>query len=323
MRCMYLCLLAVLLFGLFTDCNNSPAKQTPPVSDTLLPKKLGEEAIAGNFSTQAQLFFDSVQLDSFLKAYPQLTKLKKNMQTFYSNRKYAYAWFDEKGMIEQASNLYNHIMNMNEEGLPVKIPYKDSFTAIMESSSIDTAKPAVATELMLTAQYFVYAGNVWQGLDEKESTSLNWYLPRKKVSYNQLLDSLLGTGKGILDTAPVYRQYGLLKTQLKKYRDIASGGGFPIINAEKKSYKKGDSSAVIDSMRKYLFLADDIAANNNSATFDDELEAGIKNFQQRLGYTDDGIAGANVLNEMKVPVQKRIEQIEVNMERSRWVPVKV
>jgi len=40
-----------------------------------------------------------------------------------------------------------------------------------------------------------------------------------------------------------------------------------------------------------------------------------------MGLSTDGAAGPAVFREMNVPVEKRIEQIIVNMERSRWVPV--
>jgi len=45
------------------------------------------------------------------------------------------------------------------------------------------------------------------------------FCQEKKVSYDELLDSII-TGKNILDSAPVYNQYSLLKNYLKKYRDI-------------------------------------------------------------------------------------------------------
>jgi len=267
------------------------------------------------------LKFDKKLIDSFLLRYPQIKQYKKDIDTFYHKRNFAFAWYDNNGLIEQAANLYNRMQNIGEEGLPDSIPYKDEFTELMKNEALDSTNTANEfTELMLTAQYFIYAKTVWSGLDETKTKSLNWFLPRKTVSYDQLLDSLI-TGKNILDTAPVYRQYALLRAQLKKYRDIESKGGFPTINTDQKTYKQGDSSATVAAIKKFLFATGDLANDNGSATFDTTLTLAVNNFQHRYGEKEDGVIGAAVIKQMNTPISKLIQQIIVNMERSRWVPV--
>jgi len=305
----------------FTACSNSNTENKNIKQDTIPKLTEKDITIPGNFSSQRVLKFDSSLIDSFLLRYPQLQAYKKDIDTFYHKRNFAFAWYDNAGLIEQAGNLYNRMQNINEEGLPDSIPYKDAFTELMKNNGIDSNNTAAEfTELMLTAQYFVYARNVWSGMDEKKMKSLDWYLPRKTVSYEQLLDSLI-TGKNILDTAPVYRQYALLKDQLKKYRDIESKGGFPVIKADQKKYQKGDSSATVATIRKFLFTAGDLANDNGSALFDSTLELAVKNFQHRYGEKEDGVIGPAVVKQMNTPVEQLIRQIAVNMERSRWVPV--
>jgi hypothetical protein len=63
-----------------------------------------------------------------------------------------------------------------------------------------------------------------------------WDLPHKKISYSALLDSLLDVrNAGIKKTEPVFRQYALLKTYLRKYRDIDAAGGWPLLVADKNN----------------------------------------------------------------------------------------
>src|SRR5690606_18793855 len=98
-------------------------------------------------------------------------------------------------------------------------------------------------ELMLTAQYFVFAEKAWQGMDQSVSESAQWYLPRKKISYVSYLDSLLKhpvvEEKNIKE--PVYRQYELLKSYLQKYRTLENEGNWSTLELDQKSYKLGDS----------------------------------------------------------------------------------
>ncbi len=223
-------------------------------------------------------------------------------------------------MIEQAANLYNHTQNITSEGLKNKLPYQTEFALMMGIDHADSIN--VNTEIMLSAQYFVYAKNVWAGLSEKEIESNNWYISRKKISYAVLLDSLLN-GKDVLNSPPVYRQYSLLKNQLKKYEDIKQDGGFAIVDDVKKSLKKGDSSVIITGAKKWFFISGDLAISDTSRVFDDNLEAAVKKMQQRLGLKIDGIIGKELVKELNVPIETRMQQIMVNMERSRWVPVSV
>ena len=125
-------------------------------------KQRADNPISGNFSSQQTIKFDSTQIAIFIKKYQALASLKAEIDTFYHGRAYYCAWFDEKGVIEQAENLYNHTQNIDSEGLPDKSVYKKEFMALMENPALDKSKKAdIETELMLTAQYFVYAKNVW------------------------------------------------------------------------------------------------------------------------------------------------------------------
>ncbi|WP_043396028.1 L,D-transpeptidase family protein [Archangium violaceum] len=54
--------------------------------------------------------------------------------------------------------------------------------------------------------------------------------------------------------------------------------------------------------------------------FDAELEEAVRAFQRRLGLEVDGLVGRNTLRALRVPVEERIAQMRVNLERWRWVP---
>jgi murein L,D-transpeptidase YcbB/YkuD len=78
---------------------------------------------------------------------------------------------------------------------------------------------------------------------------------------------------------------------------------------------------VITEIREHLTLTGDLNAKNNSAIYDEELEIAIKKFQQRYGLNEDGVIGKSLIEELNYPLGKRIEQLIVNMERCRWLPI--
>lgn len=295
--------------------------------DTLAPSKkkvFSPGAVAGNFSDQRSYRFDSTEVRNFLEVFPEFHSVGNELKKFYRQRTYAYAWFEEGVLIEQATGLFNRIMQIEEEGIYRSFPYSDRFHSIMdEADSVFHLSPANPTvELMLTAQYLTFAQWVWQGVGTDALRETEWYLPRKKLSAARLMETLLSEKSSITqDTLAVYRQYELLKHYLRKYREIERSGGFPPIRNNESPYRKGDTSTTIRSIRKYLYLTGDLPNDTNSPLFDDGLEKAVKQFQLRHGRHPDGVAGTNTLNEMNLPIQERIRQILVNMERCRWIPL--
>ncbi len=315
-----LCISTLFVSSIFINCNNTD-KTVPSTYDTIPKTEIKEIGIKGSFSNQTKIIFDSSFIKTFLDSFPKFKVFKNDINNFYKRRKYAYAWYDENGMIEPANNLFNRIENISEEGLPDVVPYKPAFISLMEvTHGIDSIAPTL--ELMLTSQYFAYAKKVWVGLDEKQTLAIEWFLPRKKNTSQQLLDSMLN-GKNLVENSRVFRQYNLLKDYLKKYNLIKTTGNLTAIKTNKKVYRLKDSSETLLAIRERLFLLGDLSANNQSNIFDEELQEGIKNFQRRLGYKEDGNINTMLVKELNYPIEKRIEQILVNMERCRWVPVQL
>jgi murein L,D-transpeptidase YcbB/YkuD len=53
--------------------------------------------------------------------------------------------------------------------------------------------------------------------------------------------------------------------------------------------------------------------------YEGEIVAGVRRFQERHGLAADGAVGPATLAALNVPVEARIEQIRVNLERTRWI----
>jgi len=310
----------------YIACNNGPRQPSvPTVQDSLPVRTVPVDAsIAGGFSAQTAYHFDSNAIGAFVKKYPLFRNLQPDLQKFYADRHYAYAWFDREGLIDQAENLYNRLVNLNEEGLPDKIPYKDSLTSVFDvyTSPMQQRKPE--NELMLTAQYFTYAIRAWGGISEKETRAMKWFLPRKQLDLPFLMDSLLrDTSSLIIRQGYANRQYGLLKNYLQRYKELAVKNNWKPVKPDRPVYERNDSSAVIAAVREKLFLLGDLAVPGNSPRFDSVMEMAVKHFQNRAGLKEDGRLGKATIARINQLPETYIRKILLNMERSRWVPVSV
>ena len=77
----------------------------------------------------------------------------------------------------------------------------------------------------------------------------------------------------------------------------------------------------LDTLRKRLIQMGDLEEGAHSGdVYDGALIDGVKKFQYRHGIDQDGVIGPATLAEFNTDIDKRIEQLELNMERRRWMP---
>ncbi|NJO38962.1 MAG: L,D-transpeptidase family protein, partial [Rhizobiales bacterium] len=62
------------------------------------------------------------------------------------------------------------------------------------------------------------------------------------------------------------------------------------------------------------------AAPGDPEVFDAALVEGVKAFQERHGLEQDGHVGPDTLGALNTPVEARLEQLVLNLERRRWMP---
>jgi murein L,D-transpeptidase YcbB/YkuD len=115
--------------------------------------------------------------------------------------------------------------------------------------------------------------------------------------------------------------YKWLKTGLARYREYQAAGGWASI-LPGETLKPGTAHPRVVMMRKRLSVTGDLpqdAAAPGNEKFDDNLKSAVERFQARHGLGVDGVVGPETLKTMNVPVQARIDQIRINLERVRWI----
>lgn len=264
--------------------------------------------------------FDSIKMAGFFIKYPGFKEYEPEIKELYNKRHYNYIWFDKKGVIEFANVIYNQVNQISDEGVLAKLPYKAQIDPIFYENSNVAAD--VNSELLVSAMYFFYAKNVYQGLNTEESKETGWHLPREKVSYVAYLDTLINDPKLLKkDISEKISLYYDLKKGLLRYREIQKKGGWGTITMKEgvKSLKPGDSATTISEVRKRLFITGDLDKNSGNAIFDDELLKAIATYQKRLNQTPRKLINQELLQYLNIPVEERIKTIVVNMERCRWI----
>lgn len=111
-------------------------------------------------------------------------------------------------------------------------------------------------------------------------------------------------------------QAALLKEHLANYIHILESGGWPVISRG-DTLRSGLRNPRVETLRKYLSLTGDLVNSSPAVadSFDTELRLALISFQQRHGLSATGYVDTPTLSAINVTVEKRIQQLQANIER--------
>jgi murein L,D-transpeptidase YcbB/YkuD len=270
----------------------------------------------------SDLFLDSNAVESFIQKEKLNDSSATSLRNFYRVRNYQYAWFTSDGPTEQARGLWGlYASGKDSSSNDPANDIKDRMDTLLQHDSITVAKndsSFVQTELALTQQLFQYASENPQHISKK---SIYYLVPAKKMTAMEYADSILNKQKDSSFYAG-NKGYNLLKQQLADYYSIAKNGGWGTLASTTK-LKKGTKSPEVGIIKKRLQLSKDYKGTDTSNVFSDSLETAVKSFQQRNGLKPTGVINDSMINILNVPVEQRIQQLIVNMNRMLWIPQQI
>lgn len=179
-------------------------------------------------------------------------------------------------------------------------------------------------EILLTDALFHYLLHMIEGRVPADSIQEGWNLRKQQVNLTRVINDAFENNeldKVLGDFQPVHASYRELKQALERYREIDSLGGWAKI-PDGEPLRPGMSDDRVPLLRTRLFLSGDLDVSpidDSSRLEIADIEA-LKRFQLRHGLNPDGVLGERTLLALNVPVSERVSQIELNMERWRWLP---
>ena len=124
---------------------------------------------------------------------------------------------------------------------------------------------------------------------------------------------------------PTLQVYARLKAALAWYRTLATQPSAPVPEVVRPRTKvvEGDAWTGVGALRDRLVLLGDLAAEVPAPAdgrYAGEIVAAVRRFQSRHGLEPDGVVGRQTIEALNVPVAARVTQIELALERLRWLP---
>lgn len=263
--------------------------------------------------------------------------LSRETVDFYRKRRWKPAWVSDDDLTDQGKKMAQVLSATENDGLnPLRYRYDvllkmtQSLAAEGDQALDEHTKPQIAADvdILLTEAFTRYALDLAQGTIDPDSAGLEWRIPRGSVPKGNLLRALAkGTDPASLvaRVRPRAPQYARLMKVLARLHEVRSRGGWGAVPAG--DIQQGDSSAAVAALRNRLAASEDIReatlaqrGADRPAVFDRELFLALQHFQNRSAIDSDGRLGPKTLEELNHPVEDRIAEVKLNMDRWRWLP---
>lgn len=256
----------------------------------------------------------------------------KALSEFYERRGFRPAWVRPDGWNRDATDLLNEIRTSDEDGLhPNDYHLPILHTLQNESPYLGSGQPALQAQtladadLLLTDAFLLLGSHLLNGRLDPETLQPHWHATRREGHLVRELEIALESHQ-ISDVfsalRPSYPAYGQLKQVLRVYKDLASQRGWPTIDT-RTPITLGERGEAIRQLRQRLTATGLIQAQENpdEDLYDETLADAVRQFQAHHGLEPDGVIGPTTLSAINVSVEDRIRQVEVNLERWRWLPL--
>lgn len=249
---------------------------------------------------------------------------------FYESRVYLPAWSDDKGPFSHVDSLVQAIQDAHLEGLRAEDYHLESILFILDkirqsqkANKLFSPGALIDLDLLCTDAFLIYGSHLLSGRVNPVTIHAEWNAKRKEADLARVLEESLEKEQitNSLQSFVWHPGYQRMRQALVLYRKISAVGGYPSVPPGPKM-QKGDRGERVPALRKRLMASGDLSPGigEDESFFDENLERAVRRFQKRHGLDMDGVVGKGTLSELNIPVEERIRQIIVNMERWRWLP---
>jgi murein L,D-transpeptidase YcbB/YkuD len=196
-------------------------------------------------------------------------------------------------------------------------------------------EPLMDADVRLSYTFLKFAAHLERGRIPPGQVDEHWFGSQRSEDLVQALKVSLDSGKlgeTLERLKSQHPQYAALKKVLARYRQAAANGGWSALPAG-LTLRPGRPDPRVALLRAHLVATGDLAASapvpaaesaasagHAAPVFDAATQDALKRFERRHGLPADGRLDRAVLAALNVPVEQRIRQIELNLERWRWLP---
>jgi murein L,D-transpeptidase YcbB/YkuD len=253
------------------------------------------------------------------------------LHALYEKRGFEPIWFRSGKATPQALRLMRTLRDAGAHGLDPADYEADWIEAELQALRAMRQPQEVrwtALDFRLSGAALRFVAHLRHGRVDPRASGFGLPVPRAGIDPVEIVDRLADAedaGAVLAAVEPSFRQYRLLKAALARYRRLALDESLTALPAfAGGSVRPGERYAGAGALRRLLAALGDLGpyaqAPSNDEALDDALTAALRSFQERHGLDADGALGRRTFAALTVPLSRRVRQIELTLERLRWLP---
>lgn len=282
---------------------------------------------------------ESERRPGFVTADREGTALWKQTRQFYAQRDHAAAWIEYGKPTSQMDAFITALRDAEREGLDPDLygattideRRAEASKGFLTRQGFD-AEEAGRLDAWLTYLYLKYSADLADGMSDLAAADPDWHIGPSTFNPLAHLEAALEQGRvaqSLAELVPEHREYTALRDALAEHRRIAAEGGWPAVPRTLR-LKPGQKHPAVRALARRLAVSGDYTGSlpdedpegdgAEPIEYGEPLQDAVRRFQARHGLASAGIVGAQTVAALNVPVEARIRQIQLNLERWRWLP---
>lgn len=304
--------------------------ETSPIESAIAPSTVMDAAADDIVAQTIQ-----ASLAPLKTAFPPLLTSKRHRRVdvsrlvmdFYTHRAYRAAWTNDSDVAQ----LIKSLNDTQADGLNPADFHIDEIVRTQPSVQTLTVTPEqrAAFDIATTHTFIAALLQLRRGKVDPSRLDNHWNFdgngvdPREDVNAFFVALDHHDVASAFAQAPPQAAVYVGLRQALAQLRGIRDRGGWPKVAVD-HSLKPGMDEPAVAQLRARMVAAGFLDPRLIRGTkYDGAVTAAVKKYQTEQYLGADGVAGATTLAALNVPVDARIDQVRVNLERARWLLYKL
>ncbi len=309
------------------------AWQSPPCMEAVVVSLTDRSADPDNVNAAVKQILcnqiEAGQLDGL--RWPNFSDYRSELKAFYQPFANAPAWIEGDKPTAQALAMIARFQEAEKSGLHPEDydgpRWQERLSKLTAAQGSPSAADLACFDLAVTVSAMRYVSDLHNGRINPRYFQYGYDTDVKKYNLAEFLRTKV---MGTQDLAPVFEQveptfpgYRRTKLALEQYMALAKQGDGDPLPVPGQSIKPGDHYAGVPQLARRLLLLGDLPPDavqaNESTVYNGALVKAVKHFQQRHGLFPDGAIGKDTFNQIVMPLGRRISQLQLMLERWRWL----
>jgi murein L,D-transpeptidase YcbB/YkuD len=263
--------------------------------------------------------------------WPRFEDLQVEIDEFYSSVGYSFAWVRSSKATAQAKVMIELLKTADRKGLEPEDydgPRWRARIASLDHGNASSESDLLHFDVALTVSAMRYISDLHRGRLNPRSVHIALDVENSELDLSEFLRLKIVSASDVeatlADAEPPFPTYHRTIRALQSYLVLANSGDGAPLPMPPRAVNPGEKYSGMLKLTRLLMLYGDLPKRNTTRTpadlYDRSLVAGVKKFQERHGLQPDGRIDSETVKAFNVPLKHRVTQLQLTLERFRWMP---